>query len=147
MALRSLAKGGGSSSAIGFCEGNMRHDVTIIGLLLAMLVVLLLATTQGTVSGQAGVAIQPFTYPDITGAASTTQLSATLGCSSVQILAPSANSASVRWGDSSTSSTRGGVIAAGGGQYLPPAGSNYYPLSSLYVYVATGDKLQFVCFR
>jgi hypothetical protein len=98
-------------------------------------------------SAQSGVAIQPFTYPDITGAASTTQLSTTLGCASVQMIAPAANSASVRWGDASTSATRGGVIAAGGGQYLPPNGSNYYPLASLYVYVGSGDKLQFVCFR
>ncbi len=98
-------------------------------------------------SAQTGVAIQPFTYPDITGAGSTTQLSATLGCNSLQLIAPAANSASVRWGDASTSATRGGVIAAGGGQYLPPNGGNYYPLSSLYVYIANGDKLQFVCFR
>jgi len=102
---------------------------------------------RSTAHGQSGVAIQPFTYPDITGAGSTTQLSTTLGCASLQMLAPSGNGASVRWGDASTSATRGGVIAAGGGQYLPPNGSNYYPLSSLYVYIANGDKLQFVCFR
>ena len=95
---------------------------------------------RSTAHGQAGVAIQPFTYPDITGAGSTTQLSTTLGCASLQMLAPSGNGASVRWGDASTSATRGG-------RYWPPNGSNYYPLSSLYVYIANGDKLQFVCFR
>ena len=99
------------------------------------------------VSAQSGVAVQPFTYPDISGASTTTQLSTTLGCDSLQLIAPAANSASVRWGDSSTSSTRGGVVPAGGAQFFPPSSSNYYLLSSIYVYVATGDKLQFVCMR
>jgi hypothetical protein len=108
-----------------------------------------LAVALFTVStfAQSGVPLKPFTYPDVTGASTTTQLSATGGCTAIQLLAPTTNTSTVRWGDSSTSSTRGGVIAAGAGQFIPPNGANYYPLSSLYVYVATGDKFQFVCFR
>lgn len=122
----------------------MRDTLIIIS---AWLALAWAVSTIPTTHAQTSVAVQPFTYPDITGAGSTTQLSSTLGCKSLQLLAPSANSASVRWGDSSTSASRGGVIPAGGGQFLPPNGDNYYPLASLYVYVASSDKLQFVCFR
>ncbi len=126
-----------------------RHTAALALLLwLAIVGAASFALHESTVHAQVGVAVQPFTYPDITGASSTTQLSSTLACASLQLIAPAANSASVRWGDASTSSSRGGVIAAGGAQFLPPMyGGNYYPLSSIYVYITTGDKLQFVCMR
>lgn len=122
-------------------------DLGLLGLFALLVCIVIQILVPGNVSAQPGVAIQPFTYPDISGTSATVKLATTNGCNSIQMLAPSGNMASVRWGDASTSSTRGGVIAAGTGQFLPPSATNYYPLSSLYVYVATGDKLQFVCLR
>ena len=64
--------------------------------MLALFALLLFIPVPRTSNAQVGVAIQPFTYPDITGAGSTTQLSSTLGCNSFQLIAPAANSASIR---------------------------------------------------
>ncbi len=58
----------------------------------------------------------------------------------VQVIAPAGNSAVVRFGDSTTSATMGLPIAAGGGYNTPVCSSCVYTLSTLYVYVANGDK-------
>lgn len=58
----------------------------------------------------------------------------------VQITAPSTNLSVARCGDVNVSATRGNYIAAGAGQMYPPVGYAYN-LSSIYCYVATGDKV------
>lgn len=89
------------------------------------------------------------TLSDITGTGATVQLTAS---STVvrwaQLVTPTGNAAVVRWGDSNVTSTRGAIIAAGGGQFVPPnpfnqnaPQQNTYLLSSLYVYIANGDKV------
>jgi len=92
-----------------------------------------------------------FTLPDITGASTTTALSATgQTARTCQLVALSTNSVVIRWGDASTTVARGAAIAAGGGQFLPPGGvgSPYaIDLTTTYVYVATGDKLTVTCAR
>lgn len=81
------------------------------------------------------------TETDITGTNATVAICSTCGTAKwVQIVTPAANAAVVRWGDSNTSSTRGAIIAAGGGQYLPPDGGPY-SLPNLYVFIATNDKV------
>lgn len=96
----------------------------------------------GVLCAQTGGPVRPRTQADITGAASTVAVASTGGARWIQIVAPATNSASVRWGDANTSATRGNIIAAGGGQMLPPlSGGDYYPLASVYVYVASGDKV------
>jgi len=61
----------------------------------------------------------------------------------VQLIAPSTNSAVVRFGDSSVSATRGFPIAAGGGYNTPVVsqGSPRYDLTKLFYYCTTGDKV------
>lgn len=67
----------------------------------------------------------------------------------VQLVAPTANAAVIRWGDSNTSATRGAIIAAGGGQMLPPVPSRItgYDLTKLYYYCTASDKLEIVYAR
>lgn len=84
------------------------------------------------------------TQADITGAAATVAIATTGGAEWVQINAPTGNAAVVRWGDASTSSTRGGIIAAGGAQFLPKIPGRTYQLPGIYVYVASGDKVSVV---
>lgn len=64
----------------------------------------------------------------------------------VQLVAPSGNSAVVRWGDSNTSTSRGAIIAPGGGQMLPvvPGRIQAYDLTKIYQFCTTGDKLELV---
>ncbi len=63
----------------------------------------------------------------------------------VQMVAPSANSAVIRWGDSNTGASRGSIIAPGGGQMLPPvAGFTGYDLTKIYYYCTASDKLELV---
>lgn len=57
----------------------------------------------------------------------------------IQVIAPSGNSSTVRFGDSTTSATVGLPIVAGAGYNTPPCDSCVYPLSGTFIYVATGD--------
>lgn len=97
-----------------------------------------------------------FTLPDITGAGSAVQLATSGTASWCQMVAPLANGSVVRWGDASISSSRGAIIPAGYGQFMPPGpgnggnspGAGYvFQLSSLYVLVQSGDKLTVTCAR
>jgi hypothetical protein len=77
----------------------------------------------------------------ISGASSTVQLSTntTARAKFIQIIAPAANSGIVYFGDSTTSSSKGLPIAAGGGYNTPTCDSCLYTLAAHYAYVATGD--------
>lgn len=66
-------------------------------------------------------------------------------CSYIQIIAPAANSAVVRFGDSTVSATVGLPIAAGGGYNTPVIPGSKYAMSAQYVYVANNDKVDFAC--
>jgi len=82
------------------------------------------------------------TLPDITGTGAAVALASSHTYAHwVQITAPAGNGAAVYWGDANVSTSRGSVIAAGGGQFLPASGP-VYDLSTVYVYVATGDKVK-----
>lgn len=82
------------------------------------------------------------TIAEITGDGSTHAISVTDNASFVQFIAPAGNAAVIRIGDSTTSVIKGLPIAAGGGYQLPPKPiGSYYPLTSLYYYIANGDKL------
>lgn len=61
----------------------------------------------------------------------------------VQVIAPAANAAVVRFGDLSVGASRGFPIAAGGGYNTPvlPPGSPRYDLTQLFYYCTTGDKI------
>jgi hypothetical protein len=61
----------------------------------------------------------------------------------IQIVAPSTNVSAVRWGDSNITTSRGGIIAPGGGQMLPfrPRVEDRYDLSKVFYLVASGDKV------
>lgn len=83
------------------------------------------------------------TIADITGTGATVQIATTSTRASwIQIIAPSTNSAVVRFGDSTVSVTRGLPIAAGGGYctLIEVPNQRGYNLSLTYVYVAVGDK-------
>ena len=90
---------------------------------------------------------RPVTRADVSGASTTVQISTTGSARWVQLLVPSTNTGVSRWGDASTTVSRGGTLPAGSGQMLPPlpvASGNQvqlYDLTSIYVYVATGDSL------
>lgn len=88
--------------------------------------------------------VNPRTAVDIAGSAATVAIATVGGAEWVQINAPTGNAAVVRWGDASTSATRGGIIAAGGAQFLPKIPGRTYQLPNIYVYVASGDKVSVV---
>lgn len=90
------------------------------------------------------------TVADLTGDGSVHPLSSTSTTARwIQLVAPSGNSAVVRWGDANISTTRGAVIAPGGGQLIPPFApatggssiSTLYNLSKIYYLAANSDKL------
>jgi hypothetical protein len=115
--------------------------------MIGILILLVLLPAYGQ---RQGGAVAPISVSDYTGTAATIQLfPAGGGARWVQLIAPTGNAATVRWGDSTTSVSKGGMIAAGGAMFLPPLSnddreSSYvhlYDLSKLYAYIATGDKL------
>ena len=89
------------------------------------------------------------TVADITGSGAAVQIATSGAAQWVQITAPSGNGAVVRFGDSNVSISRGAIVAAGGGQFLPPipvgpsagAATGLYQLSTIYCYIANGDKV------
>lgn len=84
------------------------------------------------------------TIADITGTGAAVAVAGSGSARWCQLQAPSTNTADVRWGDSNVSSSRGAGIAAGGGQ-MTPYQAQLYNLSSLYVFVASGDKVRITC--
>ena len=95
-----------------------------------------------------------FTVPDISGTGSAVQLAATGTARWCQLVAPAGNTSVVRWGDSAITTSRGSIIAAGAGQFIPPmvgpnpgGGSGVFSLSTVYVLVQSGDKITATCGR
>lgn len=85
---------------------------------------------------------------DITGDAANHQVStSTAPVRWVLFIAPAANTAVVRIGDSGISATEGASLAAGGGLMLPPVNGRFYDLSTTYYRAATGDKLNIIWAR
>ena len=79
--------------------------------------------------------------PKITGSSTQVQLSTVaISCKWIQVIAPSGNTNSVFFGDSTTSATVGLPIAPGGGYNTPTCDSCTYVLSGAYVYVSSGDS-------
>src|SRR5689334_3478682 len=58
----------------------------------------------------------------------------------IQVVTPAANSAVVRFGDSTVSATTGLPIAAGAGYNTPACESCIYQLAATCMYIANGDK-------
>lgn len=109
--------------------------MTTISKRIALLLVLALACFAQQASNLA-------TLPDITGTGAAVPLSGShLYAHWIQITTPSTNSATVQWGDSNVSTSRGSIIAAGGGQFIPASGP-VYDLSTIYVYIGSGDKVK-----
>jgi hypothetical protein len=80
------------------------------------------------------------TRTDITGTNAAVQVATSGTARWVQFVAAAANTAPVRVGPSTVTSTSGASVAPGGGLMLPYKGDNYQ-LPNLYVYVATGDTV------
>ena len=91
--------------------------------------------------GGSRAAINPLT--DISGGSATVALEATGTdvAKWIALLAPPGNSNNVRFGDSTTTATKGGLLVPGATFTTPACDTCVYPLSGTYVYVATGDKL------
>lgn len=117
-------------------------QLSLIATALLITSLLLFQPWSGPVSAQALVQVSSAT--DITGdgAAHALQSSKTTA-RWVVVISASTNSAVIRLGGSTVSSSQGAAIAVGGGFMCPPipAGSVYYDLNALYYYAATGDKL------
>jgi hypothetical protein len=88
----------------------------------------------------AGFATALGTRTEITGTAAAVQIASSGVARWVQFVADPGNAAAVRVGDSTVTSTSGARVAAGGGLLLPYQGANY-TLASIYVYIASGDKV------
>ena len=80
------------------------------------------------------------TTTEITGTAAAVPIASSGSALWVQLIADPSNASAVRVGDSTVTATRGARVAPGGGLLLPVKG-DYYSLASIYVYVATGDKV------
>lgn len=66
-------------------------------------------------------------------------------CNWVQIIAPTANAAAIRIGDSTTDATHGLSIPAGGGMLFPPISDcQYLDLAMIYLFGTAGDKVSVV---
>jgi hypothetical protein len=86
--------------------------------------------------------------PDITGTGAAVPLipgGVRTSAAWVQIVTGSANTANVRFGDSTTSATSGTRLPANSSQLLPPlANAECYDLAQLYVFMAAGDTISCV---
>ncbi len=117
---------------------------------LCMLVLAVLAVLPAIPQTQ----ITWITIPDISGTSSPVALASSGTALFCQLLAPSANSNAVLWGDSNISTSRGSQIAPGGGQFIPPGMATgqsgglthyFFNLATTYVLVQSGDKLSATC--
>lgn len=102
-------------------------------------------------SGQSSALIRPYTMADITGTGAAVRIQTSGTARWVEIVAQAGNAANVRFGDSAVTAARGIPIVPGAGQFLPfipprtgMNASNLYDLSSIYVYVASGDKVSVI---
>lgn len=119
-------------------------------ILAAALIGMLMMVGHRSVEAQAGLA-------SITGNADVTGTGAVVAASTsgnarwVQIIALSTNSAAIRCGGTTTSSTIGAPVAAGGGLFFPAipidtrmaTNQFYYSLANVRCYVALNDKVNF----
>ena len=112
---------------------------------------LLLLALCAIAFGQSSLVIFPLS--DITGTGATVHLSASGTARSCQLVALPTNTAGIRWGDSTTTASRGANIAPGAGQFIPamPPLTNQqspvFQLSAVYVYIANSDVLTVTCMR
>lgn len=60
----------------------------------------------------------------------------------IQLIAPSGNSSTSYWGDSTLTTGTGSILPANSGQLLPPTAQGGYDLTQVYVYAAMGDTLR-----
>lgn len=87
--------------------------------------------------------LNPYTIADIAGSSHTVALATNfVPAKLIQFTAPSGNSSPVRYGDASTSSSRGTSITPANKDNIGATGNGYFNLANVYVYVATGDTLQ-----
>lgn len=111
----------------------------------------LLLPNRASVEAQGGL-ITITGNADVTGAAAAVQASASGTARWIQVIAPSGNSAVIRCGGSTVSATVGAPVAAGGGFFFPAmpvderqaVNQHYYNLASIYCYVGSGDKVNFL---
>jgi hypothetical protein len=93
--------------------------------------------------------LAPVSIPDISGTGSAVAIAASgTVVRFCQLVSPSTNTNNVRWGDSAITTSRGSIIAPGGGQFIPPGGvgSPYtIDLGHWYVLVQSGDHLTETC--
>lgn len=123
-------------------------QIAVPVLFLTALAIALLPTR--VVEAQTGVAVISCAA-DITGDAAAHQLVASGSARWIQFIAPAANGAVVRIGDSTTSVSRGLPVAAGGGLMLPALPvetrlslqDHFYSLAGIYYYAGSGDKLSY----
>ena len=101
--------------------------------------------------GQATLTI--FALPDLTMTGSAIPLASSGVARECQLIALPANTAAIRFGDSTVSASKGAAISAGSGQFIPPApetqakNGTTFALASTYVIGTAGDKLSATCWR
>lgn len=98
-------------------------------------------------AAQVGGPLKPQDVTDIAGGNSTVKIATSGACTALQVQAASGNSATSRFGDSTTSSSKGLRLPAGSGMYISAAPPNFVTMSDYYVYVASGDTVTATCFR
>jgi len=108
----------------------MKLRITIAALVILLLAAIVLTATVKT-------------RTEITGTGAAVQVASSGSALWVQVVADPGNSSPVRLGDSTVTATSGVRVAPGGGQMLPYKG-DFYTLSSIYVYVANGDKVSVI---
>lgn len=100
---------------------------------LCLLPVILLAQTS---------LLNPYTLSDITGTGATVALASVYTPAKViKLTAPSTNSANIRYGDASTTSTHGDILVAGSKDSISAINGGYIDLHVISAYIANGDKL------
>ena len=120
---------------------------TITGLLFLLVLSIFMTAPSATVQAQGRLVW--FSIPDITMTGSAIALSST-GQSAHQctLTGLPTNAGLVRWGDALITTSRGSLIAPGGGQFLPPSGvgsASVVDLTTTYVIGTTGDKVAVTC--
>jgi len=130
----------------------MRELAAGIGAVLLGAAWTLLICTVPPMPAQSTGAIALSSVADLTGDGSTHAVAASGTARWVVVLAATSNTANVRVGDSTVSSTRGASILPGGSFMFPAMPSapkmntadQYYSLSGVYYYAAVGDKVSVV---
>ena len=118
---------------------------------IATLIGYLLWPAHAPVEAQGGL-ITVTSAAQVTGSGAAVAVAASGTARWIQVLAVTGNSATVNCGDTNVSTTRGILIAAGGGFLFPPmppdprlsTNQNYYSLAAVKCYVANGDKVNFL---